>query len=107
MAKKLNILQQSKTEETIEELLNPTTNQEQKKTSGRPRKNNLVRDNSVQAGLSEDYTRATFILKVQTLEDLKNYAFTERKSLKDALDEIISDYLTKYKKQNTLLKRNK
>lgn len=36
---------------------------EEKRKRGRPKKDNLVRDNSVQEGLTEDYTRATFIVR--------------------------------------------
>lgn len=75
---------------------------------GRPRKSDLVRDNSVQAGLTEDLTRATFILKVDTLNDLKDYAYTKRITIKEALDEIITDFMTKYKAEgNELLQHKK
>lgn len=83
------------------------TTQEEKRPAkmGRPRKKDLVRDNSVQAGLTDDYTRATFILKVETLNELKNYAYTERLAIKDAIENIISDFMTRYKKNNELLER--
>lgn len=41
---------------------------------GRRRKD-LVRYNSVQAGLPEDWTRATFIVRVSLLEKLKDFAY--------------------------------
>lgn len=66
------------------------------KKMGRPRKKDLVRDNSAQEGLTEDYTRATFILKVSALEAVKNYAYTKRIPIKDALTEIIESFIATY-----------
>lgn len=68
----------------------------QKKKMGRPRSNGIIRDNSVQAGLTEEYTRATFIMKVETLEALKDYAFTKRISIKDAVTDIIDAFIADY-----------
>ena len=67
----------------------PQEKTQAKKSQGRPKNDNLVRGNSVQEGLTEDYTRATFILKVETLNKLKDYAYTERLSIKDAINEIL------------------
>lgn len=64
---------------------------------GRPRKADLVRDNSVQDGLTEEYTRATFILRVETLNDLKDYAYTHRITIKEALETVIAKYMDDYK----------
>jgi hypothetical protein len=52
-----------------------------------------VRDNSAQAGLTVEWTRATFICRTELLEKLKDYAYTERLSLKDALDMALSEFL--------------
>ena len=60
---------------------------------GRPPKTDLVRTNGVQAGLPEDWTRATFIVKVEQLEKLKDYAYTERLTLKEALDKALGAFL--------------
>lgn len=91
---------------TFDETPEETTQEEKRPAKmGRPRKKDLVRDNSVQAGLTDDYTRATFILKVETLNELKNYAYTERLAIKDAIENIISDFMTRYKKNNELLER--
>lgn len=68
-----------------------------KKSKGRPRNGELVRDNSAQAGLPEEWQRATFILKVSALNDLKDYAYTRRIPLKDALTEVIEKFITEYK----------
>ncbi len=61
-----------------------------KKKAGRPRNEELVRGNSVQEGLTKEYTRATFIVKGKTLKRVKDYAYTERISLKDAMDLLLS-----------------
>lgn len=60
---------------------------------GRPPKAELVRTNGVQAGLPEDWTRATFIVKVSQLEKLKDYAYTERLTLKEALEAALDQFL--------------
>lgn len=67
---------------------------------GRPPKANLVRTKGVQAGLPEDWTRATFIVKVSQLEKLKDYAYTERLTLKEALETALDEFL---KDKNDLL----
>lgn len=69
---------------------------EEPKRRGRPRNNELLRDNSTQDGLTQDYTRATFILKVETLNALKDYAYTNRITIKDAVEEIISAFFDNY-----------
>ena len=69
----------------------------QKNKTGRPRNTDIVRDNSVQAGLTEEFTRATFIMKVETLDALKDYAFTKRISIKEAITDIIDSFIEDYK----------
>ena len=73
-----------------------TTQATPQKKIGRPRSNDIVRDNSVQAGLTEEYTRATFIMKVETLDALKDYAFTKRISIKEAITDIIDGFIKDY-----------
>lgn len=67
---------------------------------GRPQKKDLVRTNGVQAGLPEDWTRATFIVRCDQLEKLKDYAYTERITLKEALEMALNEFL---KDKNDLL----
>lgn len=67
------------------------------KSKGRPRKADLVRDNSAQEGLTEDYTRATFILRVDQLNELKDYAYTHRITIKEALETVISKFMEDYR----------
>lgn len=66
------------------------------KKMGRPRKSELVRDNSAQAGLTEEWQRATFIVKVSALNALNDYAYTKRIPIKDALTEVIEKFITDY-----------
>ena len=72
---------------------------DEKKKTGRPRNKELVRGNSVQEGLTADYTRATFILKVATLEKLKDYAYTERLNMKDAVNDLLESALAAEEKK--------
>ncbi len=69
------------------------------KKRGRPVKDNLVRGNSVQEGLTEEYTRATLILRVDLVEKLKNYAYTERLTMKEAANKIIAEALEREEKR--------
>lgn len=75
---------------------------------GRKRNENLVRDKSAQQGLTEDWTRATFIIEVETLELLKDYAYTERLKMKEvvqaALDQFIEQTVRPMQENGTLLK---
>ena len=70
-------------EEPVKEAPAPTRGR------GRPRTSNVVRGNSLQEGLPEDYTRATFILRVDLVEKIKDYAYTERLSTKDAMCDLL------------------
>lgn len=60
---------------------------------GRPRSNFREVTKSSQEGLPEDWTRATFIVRESLLEDLKDYAYTRRVTIRDVLDEALSAYL--------------
>ena len=60
---------------------------------GRPRNERIVRDNPAQEGLTADFTRATFIVEVELLETLKDYAYTERLSIKDVINEALRDFV--------------
>ncbi len=68
--------------------------EKEKAGKGRPRNPDLVRGVSVQEGLTEDYTRATFIVRRDLLDQLKDYAYTERLSLKDAINEALEGFLS-------------
>ena len=60
---------------------------------GRPKNKKIVRDNSVQAGLTADWTRATFIVRVSHLQKLQDFAYTERVPIKEALDVALERFL--------------
>lgn len=59
---------------------------------GRPAKY-TAKENSSEAGLPDELTRATFIVKKELLEKLKGYAFFEGMSLKDTINECLEQYL--------------
>lgn len=61
-----------------------------------------VYEKSSKEGLKDDYTRATFIVREDLLEKLKDYAWTERKTLKDTINEILEEYL----KDKEIMERN-
>lgn len=50
-------------------------------------------NNTKRKGLTPDMARATFIVKVDLLEKLKDYAYTERISIKDAMSAALSEFL--------------
>ena len=60
---------------------------------GRPPKKDIIRGKGVQAGLTEEWTRATFILRCDQLEKLKDYAYTERITLKEAVEAALDQFL--------------
>lgn len=68
------------------------TPEELKARGGRPRKSDIIRG-GVQDGLPATETRASFIMKVDTLNGLKDVAYTDRLTIKEALDMIITEYL--------------
>ena len=50
-----------------------------------------------QSGLREGLTRATFIIREDTLDKLKERAYTDRKKLKDLVTEALDYYLDNHK----------
>lgn len=64
-----------------------------RKTRGRNNKSLNPSVRSVKVGLSDDWIRATFIVRESYLEKLKDYAYTERVSIKDALDMALGHFL--------------
>jgi len=71
----------------------------EKRRRGRPQKDNIVRGISVQEGLTEEYTRATFVMRVDLLEKLKNYAYTERLTIKEAANKLLGEALEREEKR--------
>lgn len=76
------------------------------KKRGRPIKEDAIRT-GVQAGLTPDYTRATFIVKLTVLDEIRDYAYTERLSMKDAINKLLIDSLEAYKAQGGVLLKRK
>mgnify|MGYP002624752768 CR=1 FL=1 len=70
----------------------------------RGRKKIPPRVSSVQAGLPDDWTRATFIVRISYLDKLKDFAYTERISIKEALDVALERFL---QDTNNLLPHNR
>lgn len=58
-------------------------------------------------GLSEGWERYTIIMKPETIERFKNYAYTERLELKKAMEQIITAFLDDYEKNNKIIQRPK
>ena len=61
---------------------------------GRPRTNLHVVTKSSHERLQENWTRATFIVRQTLLEDLKDCAYTQRRTIRDVLDEALRAYLS-------------
>lgn len=74
---------------------------EKKNPPGRPRKAGLIRNEdggqSSQEGMTEDLMRFSVICKVSNVNNLKDYAFTKRITIKDAMDEILEAFFTEYR----------
>ncbi len=60
---------------------------------GRPRSNFREVTKASQEGLPEHWTRATFIVQEDLLDTLKDYAYTERITIRDAVQEALTQYL--------------
>lgn len=53
----------------------------------------MVSMKTTQRGLQDGWTRATFILRKDYLENLKATAYWERKTIKEVIDEALGSYL--------------
>ncbi len=60
---------------------------------GRPRTIYREYEKTSQEGLRDGYTRATFIVREDLLKKLKDYAYTERKTLKDTVNKMLAEFL--------------
>lgn len=79
---------------TFDNLMHTPTQEEDKNPVGRPQKDGIQRDGAGK-GLPEEWQRYTLIVNKNTLQDLKDYAWYERISIKEAVDNILSEYLEK------------
>lgn len=57
------------------------------------KKTRRVITKSSQEGLREGWTRATFIVREDLLEKIKDLAYWERKQLREILNEVLENYL--------------
>lgn len=55
-------------------------------------------------GLPQEWTRATFIVRKDQLEDLKDYAYTERLNIKEVVEQMVDEFL-KDKKDNIIRRK--
>lgn len=72
------------------------TEEQPKKKMGRPRRDDIVRESGAQEGLREDSVRYTVIFQKNTMKFLRDYAFTKRITIKEALREMIEKFEADY-----------
>jgi uncharacterized protein YnzC (UPF0291/DUF896 family) len=53
----------------------------------------MVKANSLEKGLQDGWTRATFILRKDYLSKLKAVSYWDRKKMKEVIDEALGNYL--------------
>lgn len=61
--------------------------QESNHTAEAPKKSTSTK------GLEEGWTRATFIMREDYVKKIKAYAYWERKTVKDIVDQMLEDFL--------------
>lgn len=66
---------------------------ELRQKQGRPRTIYREYEKSSQEGLQDNFTRATFIVREDLLKKLKDYAYTERETLKEVVNAMIEQFL--------------
>ncbi|OQC00073.1 MAG: hypothetical protein BWX78_01439 [Firmicutes bacterium ADurb.Bin099] len=64
-----------------------------KRKPGRPITITRTMTKSSQEGLPEGWTRASFIIQETVLEKLKDYAYTDRRQIKEVVTEALENYL--------------
>ena len=75
--------------------------EEEKAKVGRPQTIKREYTKSSQEGLQDNLTRATFIVREDLLEKLKDLAYTNRTKIKDEINNALAEYL----KDKEVLKR--
>lgn len=90
---------------TADGALNELLGGKEEHTENRGRKQNesLQRGGAVD-GLPQEWTRATFIVRKDQLEDLKDYAYTERLNIKEVVEQMVDEFL-KDKKDNIIRRK--
>jgi hypothetical protein len=76
------------------------TDKPEKKKRGRPTTVNKLITKSSQEGTKENETRATFIVREDLLDKLKNIAYWERIFLKEVINTALQEAIDKYEKKN-------
>ena len=71
---------------------------------GRPKTSTKVITKSSQEGTKDGETRATFLVKEELLENLKQIAYWDRVLIKQVLDRALQDYVERYVKKNGAIK---
>lgn len=66
---------------------------EGRKKRGRPQTIFREIEKTSQENLPENWTRATFIIREDRLKKLKDYAYTDRRTLKEIVNEMLDVYL--------------
>jgi hypothetical protein len=64
----------------------------------------IVEISSVQKGLKAGETRATFIVKEDTLEKIKAIAYWDRQNIKDVMQTAIENYINDYEKKQGVVR---
>lgn len=72
---------------------------------GRPTNDNLIKEKGAQNGLPQGMTRQTMIVNIEQMDIIKNYAYTERRKLKDVVFEAFQEYIDNHVNNETLLTR--
>lgn len=67
--------------------------EEETRGPGRPKTIDREYTKSSQEGLQENWTRATFIVREDLLEKLKDLAYTNRTTIKDEINGALAEYL--------------
>lgn len=73
-----------------------TTEEPVKKKMGRPRREDIQRGSGAGEGLREDSVRYTVIFQKNTMKFLRDYAFTKRITIKEALTIMIEKFAEEY-----------
>lgn len=81
------------------------TKQEPTKKRGRPKTSTRQITKSSQEGTKENETRATFIVREDTLDKIKAVAYWERVQIKEVLNTALQEYLASYEAKNGKIKQ--
>jgi hypothetical protein len=66
----------------------------------------MIKPSSLEKGLQDGWTRATFVLRKDYLSKLKAVSYWDRKKMKEVVDEALGKYLKTKKVKPALNKRS-